>query len=176
MAAMALLLTALPSAVIAQDTKALPDGALPGGATSLNETFEDWIVNCAVAEGTRRCLLSQQQHSQQTRQLVLAVELVPAADGALQTTLVLPFGLALDEGVTLQVDELPQMAPQRFRTCLPVGCIVTLSVDEATQASLRSGAAVKVAAKADGTGETLALAISLKGFGPALDRVQALLK
>lgn len=160
------------SPVLAQAASA----TLPGGATSLKETFDDWTVTCVVAEGQKRCALSQQQANQQTRQLVLAVELTPGEGNSVVGTLVMPFGLSIDSGVTLQVDDLPSGAALRFRTCLPVGCLVNLSFDANSLKSLRGGTALKVSATPDGTKEPAAFSVPLRGFSPALDRVQALLK
>jgi invasion protein IalB len=92
-------------------------------------------------------------------------------DGAL----VLPFGLALDRGVTLQVDDAPAGPALRFRTCLPAGCVVPLSFDARLVAALRKGAALKINAAAD-NGKDAVFTISLKGFPAALDRTAVLAK
>lgn len=47
---------------------------LPGGASSLNETYEDWRIACARQGNRKRCVLSQVQ-TQQNGQRVLAIEL-----------------------------------------------------------------------------------------------------
>ncbi|WP_318012971.1 invasion associated locus B family protein [Mesorhizobium sp. BR-1-1-10] len=116
--------------------------------------------------GLKVCVLSQEQTDSQSHQRVLAMELRPAGE-AVQGTLVLPFGLALDQGVTLQVDDGPTLAPLRFRTCLPGGCIVDLSFDGETLAALRDGKSLKVKVVADG-GEETVLALSLNGFPSAV--------
>ena len=145
---------------------------LPGGASSLQETYQDWQVACQVLNNAKRCSLVQQQ-SQQNGQRVLAMELSAPTGNAVTGTLLLPFGLALDAGVIFQVDDKPAMAPVRFRTCVPAGCLVNISFDAATIAALRAGAALNVKATADG-GAAMPFSISLKGFGTALDRVTAL--
>ncbi len=148
-------------------------GALPGGANSLQETFESWTVACVQQSAGKRCALSQQLTDEQSRQRMLAIELsAPSAD-TVDGTLVLPFGLALDSGVTLQIDEAPAGRPLRFRTCLPVGCLVALSFDATEAAALRKGAALKVNAVADG-GKDAVFTISLKGYPAALDRMTTL--
>lgn len=151
---------------------------LPGGATSLREGHGDWTVSCNVTtqNGTagKVCSLSQEQADGQSRQRILAVEFRPNGD-VLQGTLVLPFGLALDQGVTLQVDDGAALPPLRFRTCLPGGCIVDLSFDGETVAALRKGTSLKVRVVADG-GKESNLGLSLKGFPSALDRTAALLQ
>jgi invasion protein IalB len=159
----------------------VPAGTLPGGASSLQESYQDWQVVCAqqvandqtgAASPVKRCVMNQQQVERQNQQRVLAIELAPAGD-KLEGALVLPFGLALDEGAALRVDDGPAGPPLRFRTCLPAGCVIPLSFDAANIAALRKGGMLKVKVVADGGGDTL-LPISLKGFAAAYSRVAAL--
>lgn len=145
---------------------------LPGGASSLQETYQDWRVSCQIANNLKRCAIVQQQN-QQNGQRVFAIELTAPSGNTVTGTLALPFGLALDAGVIFQIDEKPAMPALRFRTCVPAGCLVTISFDAPTLAALRAGAALKVRATVDG-GTTMPLSISLHGFGTALDRVAAL--
>jgi len=146
--------------------------SLPGGASSLNETYKDWRVACAQQGHVKRCVLSQVQ-AQQNGQRVLAIEFNAPSGNTVSGTLVLPFGLALDSGVTFQIDEKPAMQPVRFRTCLQGGCVVSVSFDAPTLVTLRAGTALKVKATADG-GTAAPFSISLQGFATALDRVAAL--
>lgn len=145
---------------------------LPGGASSLNETYRDWVVACQVANNAKRCVMSQQQN-QQNGQRVLAIELNAPDGNAVSGALILPFGLALDSGVTFQIDDKPALQPGRFRTCMPAGCLVAVSFDAPTLVALRAGTALKIKAVADG-GTAAAFSISLQGFATALDRVRAL--
>ena len=146
--------------------------SLPGGASSLSETYKDWRVACIQQGTAKRCAMSQVQ-TQQNGQRILAIELNALSGNVVSGTLVLPFGLALDSGATLQIDEKPVMKPLRFRTCLPDGCLLPVTFDAATRAMLRSGTALKVKAAADG-GAAASFSISLQGFPTALDRVGAL--
>jgi invasion protein IalB len=148
--------------------------ALPGGATTLNESHGDWIVSCAAGDQGKVCVLAQQQTAGQANQRLLAVELRPR-DTNVEGTLVLPFGLALDKGITFQVDDGPAWTPLRIRTCVPGGCLVDLNFDAKTLPLLRKGTALKIKAIADG-GRDTQLAISLKGFPSALDRTIGLAK
>ena len=149
---------------------------LPGGATQLQETHGDWRVICAQQNGQKVCGLSQQQTDNNTRQLVLGIELKAATgpDKA-EGTMVLPFGLAVTKPVTLQVDEAGPVQTLPFRTCIPTGCLVPLTFDASTLASLRKGTTLTVKAIGDG-GQEAALKISLKGFSSAFDRAAALTK
>lgn len=147
--------------------------ALPNGATSLNETYQDWAVLCQADEKGRACVMTQQQRKQDTNQLVLAVELNKLAKDEIRGNLVLPFGLRLADGVAIQVDDGPA-EKLAFVTCLPAGCIVPLVFDTTMIKAVRSGTAIKVVAKAYDSGQSVQLAISLKGFAAAQDRVLAL--
>lgn len=161
----------LPPTVVAAETA---PATLPGGATSLQETFSDWQVGCVVQGPAKRCSITQEQVNQQSRQRVLAVELAVAAD-KLEGVLLMPFGLALDKGVALQIDDQPSANMLKFRTCLPGGCLVPLNFDGKTVAALRVGTVVKLRAVADG-GQDQLYTISLKGFAPAIDRITSLSK
>lgn len=145
---------------------------LPGGASSLNETYKDWRVACMQQGTTKRCALSQQQ-AQQNGQRVLAIELNAPSGNTVAGTLVLPFGLALDSGIAFQIDDKPAMQTIRFRTCVPAGCLVNVSFDAPTLVALRAGAVLKIKATAD-DGAATPFSISLQGFGTALDRVVVL--
>ena len=77
--------------------------ALPGGASSLNETHGDWTVTCTAADGSARCTISQVQVNNEN-QRVLTVELAATEGGtAASGTLILPFGLAIDNGVAMSI-------------------------------------------------------------------------
>jgi invasion protein IalB len=163
--------SALTSFVLSQ----APQSAAPlrGGSNSLNETHQDWHVACEKQGTGKRCVLSQQQINAQTRQRVLAVQINSIAPHKVEGVLMLPFGLALESGATLQIDDGMAGQPIRYRTCLPGGCIVPLSFDVAALSALRKGTALKIAAVADG-GKTTPFSVSLQGFAAALDRVVVL--
>ncbi len=146
--------------------------ALPGGASSLSETYKDWSVACVQQGNRKRCSLSQIQ-SRQDGQRVLAIEFNTPSGNSVSGTIALPFGLALDAGVSFQIDERPSLPPSRFRTCVPAGCLVTVSFEAPMISAMRSGTVLKVKATADG-GAAAPFSVSLQGFGTALDRVAAL--
>jgi invasion protein IalB len=150
-----------------------PSG-LPGGATSLRETYDDWIVACGVQQSRKTCAM-QQELRQQNGQRVLAVELRPSAAGV-EGTMLLPFGLALAKGAIIQIDDGAASAPFQITTCLPTGCVAPITFDAKVLASLRKGTALKIKVSPDGGGADMQWPVSLKGFGTALDRAAALLK
>ncbi|WP_336811277.1 invasion associated locus B family protein [Bosea sp. MMO-172] len=145
---------------------------LPGGASSLNETYKDWRVACAQQGSAKRCVLSQAQ-AQPNGQRVLAIELNPVTGNVVAGVLVLPFGLSLESGIAFQIDEKLAAQPMRFRTCLPSGCLVAVSFDAPTVVALRTGTALNIKATAD-SGAVAPFSISLQGFATALDRAAML--
>lgn len=169
----AIALSALVSTAAAQEV------SLPGNASSLSEAHGSWTVQCAIvpaADGaqTKRCSLSQQQVAQQTGQRALMIELTAENETA-KGTLVLPFGLDLQQGVAYQLDEGANGPRQHFRTCLPIGCTLEIDFDADTIASLKAGAVLKVKAIPLG-GQEMTFPISLAGFASAYDRVVELLQ
>ena len=157
--------------------------SLPGGASAINEAHSDWTLRCgpapAAVESTDKsapgiaCAVSQQQVDKKTNKRVLVLALSAADGGGVKGSLVMPFGLALDSGVTLQIDDGPVTNPIHFRTCVPAGCIVPLEWAVATVKALGSAQSLKVAAVADG-GQPAPFTISMKGFSSALDRAVSL--
>ncbi len=151
----------------------VPAASLPGGASSLNETYQDWQVSCALRDGKKRCAMIQIQSQQNNGQRVLSIELNAAVAASVEGILVLPFGLDLEKGANLVIDDSAQSLPIKFRTCLPVGCVLPVQFDSTALQALKSGAVLKVNSVADG-GQEQPFAISLKGFSVAIDRLTAL--
>lgn len=153
---------------------ALAASSLPGGASSLQEVYQDWRLSCVNGENGPSCRVVQEQVHQESGQRVLAVELVPTASGGLAGTFVLPLGLRLDAGVTVQVDDGEASQPLRFSTCLPGGCQVPVAADEATSAAWQAGETLKLAAQLM-DGRTITFSVPLNGFAAAFDRARSLL-
>ncbi|AZO46294.1 invasion associated locus B family protein [Mesorhizobium sp. M7D.F.Ca.US.005.01.1.1] len=146
--------------------------AVPDGPSSLREVYQDWSVACSVQENARVCSLSQDQ-VQKNGQRLLAVEIQRRADGSTMATLLLPFGILLDSGVALQIDDQPPQPPQRFRTCLPTGCLAVFAIDRSVLGKMRGGEVLKLNVTTDA--ETpLTFPVSLHGLTAALDRMVAL--
>lgn len=145
--------------------------ALPNGATALQETYQDWRLSCVVQNNARTCTLLQDQ-SQQNGQRLLAVEIRSGSGGAF-ATLLLPFGILLDAGITPQIDGQAQLPLLHFRTCLPTGCVAEFPIDAATLQKLRAGSSLKL--QVTTAAETkLTFPISLRGLAAALDRMASL--
>lgn len=145
--------------------------ALPNGASSLQETYQDWQLSCTIHDNARACSILQDQ-SQRNGQRLLAVELGMRSDGAV-VTLLLPFGILLDPGIAPQIDDQPPLSALRFRTCLPTGCVAVFPVDAETLRKLRTGSVLRL--KVTTAAQTaLVFSVSLKGLAAAVDRLAAL--
>ncbi len=146
--------------------------ALPGGVSSLRESYQDWSVACSIRENTKVCLLSQDQ-ARENGQRLLAVEMQRHEDGSATAMLLLPFGILLDLGVTPQIDDQTPLSALRFRTCLPTGCLAQFSINPPTLENLRRGSVLKL--KVTTAAETqLTFPVSLRGLNIALDRMATL--
>lgn len=149
---------------------------LPNGAASINETYGDWIVTCNIADDEKVCVFSQTQGNNQTGQRVFAIELRPPVDGKTEGMLLLPFGLKLDDGVKLKIDEQNLGQGARFSTCIPAGCLVPLSFPTVATDALKKGEKLIVNATRSGGREPPVFNIPLDGFTAAFNRTVELAK
>ncbi|MGN1289969.1 MAG: invasion associated locus B family protein [Bradyrhizobium sp.] len=89
-----------------------------------------------------------------------------------------PSGLSLDAGITLAVDDRPDGEALRFRTCLPVGCIVSLCRSPSISPCSPPCALVRRSRSGPSpprTASRFVLPISLRGLSPR-HRLSALAK
>ena len=147
---------------------------LPGGASSLSESHGAWQVACQATGSQTRCALAQSQAAKEGGQRLLAIELATAPEGAATGVVILPFGLKLESGVVLNLDEQPALPTARFSTCLPAGCLVPLSFDAPTVEAMKTATALKLRAVANEGGQNVDFTIALNGFASALARVRDL--
>jgi invasion protein IalB len=181
-----LLLVSLSGQVMAQEQQPAAKGdratlaatvSLPNGATSINESYGDWNVSCAIADNRKSCAFSQSQGNSQTGQRVFAIELQPAtADGQTNGMLLLPFGLKIDDGVKLKIDEQNLGQGARFSTCVPAGCLVPVLFPKTATDALKKGQKLIVTAVPDGPGEPAVFSAPLNGFAASMNRVAELAK
>jgi len=141
--------------------------------TSLQEIWEDWRVACVHREGAGRlCAMSQTQVQGEGGQRILALEITVAPGEETATgTLLLPFGLMLDDGVSLEIDDASFAENLRFRTCFPSGCVVPIIIFAEHLSALRKGASLNILTSASDTGQPVSFTVSLRGFTAAFDRL-----
>lgn len=163
-------------------TQAQTPSGTPSSASAMKEMHGDWAVTCADrVQGqthAKACVVSQTQIDPKTHERVVTLEVAPAlsSSGESAATVLMPFGLVLDRGVVLQIDNAAVGAPARFQTCLPVGCVVQLRLDGKTLSMLRNGTYIKLIAVAATDGKRMLFTIPLRGLGAAVDRAMALAK
>ncbi len=75
---------------------------MPNGASQLSETYGDWTLNCST--GMKACTLSQALVNKEEQRAFL-IELRVAKDGTSEGTILMPFGLKMEAGVLLKLDD-----------------------------------------------------------------------
>jgi invasion protein IalB len=149
---------------------------LPNGASSISETYNEWTVSCRLADGHKQCLLAHTQANNQTGQRVFAIELRPPKDGKIEGTLLMPFGLKLDSGATLKLDDKDLAQGLHFSTCVPQGCLVPLSLPTGAINAMKKAKMLTVASLNLTSGDAIAFNVPLEGFAAATARVAELAK
>jgi invasion protein IalB len=157
-------------------TPVTPQVTLPGGASSLSETHDDWTVVCTIKDNKKECEFSQAIGNKQTGQRILSIELQPDVGDKAHGVILAPFGLRLSDGLTLKVDDKTLGAPLAFTTCVEAGCIAPINFDVQQLATIADGSQMTVNAVNAGSGEPITLNISLKGFSAARKRASQLMK
>src|SRR5262245_10693548 len=168
------LLLALPATAPAL-AQAAPE-TLPGGASSVQETHGAWTASCRLVDGRKVCGVSQVHGNQQTGQRSFAIELRPPRDGKVEGVLILPFGLALGQGVKVTLDDKPLGQTTPFSTCLPNGCLAPVSFPTVTTDTMKKAKTMAVTEMAFDRIQPVVFAITLDGFAQALGRVAELAK
>src|SRR5690606_26236021 len=97
--------TVAMTAAHAQQPATPAASTLPNGAASVSETYGDWTVDCRLVDRRKQCLLSQVQGNKETGRRVYAIEPTPPAGGKTEGTILMPFGLNLDAGAVLKLDD-----------------------------------------------------------------------
>jgi invasion protein IalB len=155
-------------------TQPQPAAQLPNGASAINESYGDWTVDCRIVEGQKQCVLSQAQGNSQTGQRIYAIELRTPRDGKTEGTILMPFGVKLDSGAILKLDDKDLGQGLRFSTCVPQGCLLPVSFPTVATDAMRKGTKLVVATLNMSSGEAITFNISLNGFNAALDRIAQL--
>lgn len=154
---------------------------VPAGAEvrpdRIEEQYRDWTVTClgdadALSQG---CSLQQVVTDENSNAVLMRFVVEPGRNGdAPLATIIAPFGLDLSKALKLSVDGTAQR-DLAFKTCLQVGCLAPLPLDEPTATALRGATSLEVTMwPSDDPSGALVLPVSLEGFGDALDRLKAL--
>jgi invasion protein IalB len=165
-----------PPAAADQKSAAQTEPSLPNGASSINETYGDWVVDCRLLEGQKQCLVVHAQVNNQTRQRVFEIQLRAPKDAKTEGTILMPFGLKLDSGAIVTLDDKDIGQPLRFSTCTPQGCLLPVSFPAATVDSMKKSKTLAIASLNLSNGEVVTFKIGLEGFANASARLIELSK
>jgi invasion protein IalB len=155
---------------LAQLTATASAAQLPNGASSISEIYGDWAVDCRLADGRKQCRVIQIQNNSQTNQRLLEVEFRIPEDGRMDGTILLPFGLKLDPGARLKLDDETLGGGLRFLTCVPAGCLLPVSFSMTGVDAMKNGKILTVTSL-NLTNEIIAFNVPLDGFAAAIARV-----
>lgn len=165
---------AAPAATPTVSQPAALAATLPNGASSINEVFGSWTVECRITDGRKACALSQAQGNTQTNQRVFAIELRAPQDGRTEGAILMPFGLKLDNGAVLQLDDRNLGQGLRFSTCYQQGCLLPVSFPTVATDAMKTGKTLTAAALNLSNGDPVSFNVSLDGFSAALARISQL--
>jgi invasion protein IalB len=159
--------------------EAQPQGAAPQQqeteGTITERQFKDWTVRCGrqSEQGPQVCEMQQQQTDNEGRTVMaVAVGQVPQTPD-LGLLIMLPLGILLPAGVSLQIDGGAE-APLQVDRCERQGCRVEMLLEPDLLNRLKAGSKATVFFEAidpQGERQRLGVPISLLGFTAALDEV-----
>jgi invasion protein IalB len=150
-----------------------PAVTFTGGATAITETHRDWIVNCSVQQDAKVCFISQSLSNNANGQRLFTIELRLTGENKIEGGMLLPFGLRLNAGVSMALDDEPLGESVAFTTCTQQGCLAPFAAEGDALAALQAGQVLKIGSVSN-EGENVIFAVSLAGFTSALDRAEAL--
>lgn len=108
-------------------------------ADAIMEKYGKWTFDCRRYEAGSRCSINQKLGNQ------LGIEVLqPEANETIKALILLPFGLAVSEGVTLSIDDKPADRRIPFSTCASEGCIVPMVVSNTSMEQILQANQLKI--------------------------------
>jgi invasion protein IalB len=147
-----------------------PAPSIPAGPQKVNGASPAWTVTCVshARAVPVDCALEQRLFAKETGQLLsVAVVSVPGANRQPTLVLQLPTGLALQDGVSVTIDDGPAR-PAVLQSCDGRGCFASLAIAPDLLEAMRAGKVMTVRAVSSAH-ETLAFPHMLTDFGTAYD-------
>lgn len=164
-----------PEEAAPQQQGAPQEGAGPPEMALTERQFRDWMVRCGRPneQAAEVCEMQQQQVDSEDRTVMaVAVGQVPGTSD-LGLLIVVPLGILLPAGVTLQVDSGAEI-PLQVDRCERQGCRIEMLLEPELLNRLKAGAKATVFFEAfdpEGERQRLGVPISLLGFTAALNEV-----
>jgi invasion protein IalB len=88
----------------------------------------------------------------------------------------MPFGLKLDSGAILKLDDKDLGQGLRFSTCVPQGCLAPVSLPTVATDAMKKAKKLTVASLNLNGGDVISFNVPLEGFAAATARVAELAK
>lgn len=152
---------------------AKPAAIWPAGALSISESYGEWTLSCARAETGTSCMLMQAQGDNKTGKRQFAFELRTPKDGRSEGLILMPFGLAIDPGVTFKLDDVVLGKGAPYLSCSNEGCLVPISFPTLATDAMRTAKNLVVIGAKPGGNEPQPISVPLGGFAPVWERAIA---
>lgn len=143
---------------------------MPKGSSGTTETFGGWVVTCGSDNGKKFCTVMQAKVDAQTGQRVFAIELRAPKNGSAEGTILMPFGLKLENGVVLRLDDKDVAQGLHFSTCVAQGCLVPLTFPNASINAMGQAKTLTVGALSINNDQSITFSVALEGFAAAISR------
>lgn len=161
---------AKPAAQAPDAQAAAPPPSLPPAPQKVNGASPAWVVACVSHARAipADCTLEQRLFAKETSQLLsVAVVSVPGATRQPTLVLQLPTGLALQDGVSLTIDD-GLARSVALQSCDGRGCFASLPIQPDLLEAMRAGKVMTIRA-VSGAHENLAFPHMLTDFATAYD-------
>ena len=160
----------------AADAKAADAGPAvwPAGADTVTETDGEWTTSCARAEARVAYMVMQTQGDKSTGRRQFAFELRTPKEGRAEGVILMPFGLAIEPGVSFKLDDATLGKGAFYVSCTAEGCLVPISFPTLATDAMKTGKALVVTGKKAGNDEAVTITLPLGGFAAAFNRAAAL--
>lgn len=156
------------------EAKPAEKAAWPAGADTVTETYGEWTTSCARAEAQVACMVMQTQGDRNTGRRQFAFELRTPKDGRAEGVILMPFGLAIEPGVSFKLDEATLGKGAFYISCTAEGCLVPVSFPTLATDSMKTAKALVVTGKKASNDEAVTITLPLAGFATAFERAAAL--
>ncbi|MGU3575475.1 invasion associated locus B family protein [Brucellaceae bacterium C25G] len=108
-------------------------------ADAIIEKYGNWTFDCRRYAEKPRCSINQKLESQ------LGIEILHSNETHSNKALILlPFGLAVSEGIALIVDNKPSDQRIPFSTCAEEGCIISMVLEDKSMEQILAATQLKI--------------------------------
>ena len=138
-------------------------------------TYDDWVLQCAVQAGPpahKTCDIEQlTQMQSQGRSVPLSRIAIgrPEKGQPARLTVQVPVNVYLRTEVRVQASTSDPGLAAPFDRCLPVGCFADFILKDDAIKKFRAATAAGKMTFQSANGQSVAIPLSFKGFGPAFD-------